>query len=441
MMGDYPMKTRAIMTFGVSALIMGGTMVGCTHDGIASASTRADRAGKLAADNAAKASSALARGNANAAVKLAETAVQAQPRNASYRVLLGGAYLKVGRFDSARQTYADAISLDPANGKAALNLALAQIGAGKWDEARATLDAHKDIIAVSDRGLAMALAGDPNGAVELLVAAARTPQADAKMRQNLALSLALAGQWQQARLVASMDLSPADVDKRIQQWATFARPKSASDQIAALLGVVPVSDPGQPAVLALNAPVSVGVASAAPAADAAPAQAVADVAPVEAAPAPQAEAAPVQVASAAPVVRFAERHEVVQALPVQAAKPIVAAVVRPVPVAPAVIAPQPVVAKGNFFVQLGAYQNPAIARDAWGHAAQRYTAFAGKTPSGVTVNVKGKSFYRLSVGGFARADADSLCTGYRAKGGNCFVRAGAGDQAANWSRGKQVASR
>ena len=84
----------------------------------------------------------------------------------------------------------------------------------------------------------MALAGDPGGAVEVLTAAARSPEADVKTRQNLALALALAGRWPEAKAVAAVDLSPADVDKRMTQWATFARPAGAADQVSALLGVV-----------------------------------------------------------------------------------------------------------------------------------------------------------------------------------------------------------
>ena len=41
-----------------------------------------------------------------------------------------------------------------------------------------------------------------------------------------------------------------------------------------------------------------------------------------------------------------------------------------------------------------------------------------------------------------RSQADALCQHYRAAGGACFVRAGAGDQVASWSRkGVQVAAR
>ena len=192
----------------------------------------------------------------------AEAAVGLRPQVASYRMLLGQSYLKAGRFGSAREAFADAMTLEPGNGKAALNLALAEIATGDWAGARKTLDAHTDIIAVSDRGLAMALAGDPAGAVDVLIAATRSPEADAKTRQNLALSLALAGRWRDARSVVAVDVAPGEVDKRILQWAAFARPTSASDQVAALLGVTPVQDPGQPVALALNAPVAPAVAVA-----------------------------------------------------------------------------------------------------------------------------------------------------------------------------------
>ncbi|MGJ3628208.1 hypothetical protein AB5I41_16950 [Sphingomonas sp. MMS24-JH45] len=133
----------------------------------------------------------------------------------------------------------------------ALNLALAQIATGKWAEARTTLDRHADTVPTADRGLALALAGDPAAAVTLLTAATRTAAADAKTRQNLALAMALSGEWQQARTLIGLDLAPAEADARIVQWAALARPAGASDQVAALLGVTPAADPGQPVALAL----------------------------------------------------------------------------------------------------------------------------------------------------------------------------------------------
>ncbi|MBY0301964.1 SPOR domain-containing protein, partial [Sphingomonas ginsenosidimutans] len=102
----------------------------------------------------------------------------------------------------------------------------------------------------------------------------------------------------------------------------------------------------------------------------------------------------------------------------------------PAPAAAAVRMP----AKGDWFVQLGAYQNAAVAKDGWGRAARRLPVLARLNPNGATATVKGASVYRLSVGGFARTDAVALCRGLRARGGPCFVRGGVGEQIAAWHK-------
>ena len=93
-------------------------------------------------------------------------------------------------------------------------------------------------------------------------------------------------------------------------------------------------------------------------------------------------------------------------------------------------------------VHRGPKASAAVARDAWGRATRRDASFGEHTPSGMNFSTSAGTFYRLSVGGFARADAVSLCSGFRAKGGTCFVRPAAGDQVAAWLRpGGQLASR
>ena len=450
------MKTRAAITLGLSAIALAGTLAGAATQisGMAFASARDEsRAERQAASEAGKAQKALAKGQISVAIMHAEAAVGLRPQVASFRVLLGTSYLKAGRFDSARQSYADAVALEPGNGKAALNLALTQIGTGDWGAARRTLDAHTDTISASDRGLAMALAGDPNGAIELLSAAVRSPDADAKTRQNLALSLALAGRWQEAKTMVAVDVAPQEVDQRIMQWAAFARPKSAYDQVASLLGVTPVLDPGQPVALALNgngpAMAVQTVEPVAPSASQNAAVATVDAAVPEASVA--VAAAPVAVASVATPapafssVVFGPRQEVVQRLPdAMATKTRMAATVgtttrvhmvtQPVSARPA--------AKGNYVVQLGAYESAGVAKDAWGRATRRDASFTAHTPSGMNFSSQGGKFYRLSVGNLARADAVALCSSFKAKGGTCFVRLAAGDQVANWVRpAGQLASR
>lgn len=175
---------------------------------------------------------------------------------------------------------------------------------------------------------------------------------------------------------------------------------------------------------------------------------VADPAPVAVA---AADPAPVPVAAEAgprPAIVFAAPQEVVQPLPVKRAKPVLAAKApeTKAPQTKAVVAivatkadvPAKAPAKGDYYLQLGAYENAAVARDGWRRATARFAGFAGQTPSGMAF----KSFYRLSLGGFSRADAVALCGAYRAKGGNCFVRQGAGDQVASWVKpGRELASR
>ena len=245
-----------------------------------------------------------------------------------------------------------------------------------------------------------------------------------------------------------MDLAPADVTQRILQWSTFSRPKSASDQVATLLGVTPSVDPGLPVALALNGTVRPGVAVAEAPIDTfmpGKVETAAQPAPVAPEPVAVADVAPV----AAPVgpsiagIVFAERKEVVQAIPVSVAVAVVKRGVSPeAKVAKVALSTAPrAVAKGNFYVQVGAFQNAGVAHDAWGRASRRYAAFSGHTPHGMSVTSGGASLYRLSVGGFSRADAVSLCEGYREKGGTCFVRAGAGDQVAMWAKGRELASR
>lgn len=440
------MNVRRILTISVSALVLGAPIVGgpTLIGGLAVASSGVENADlRRAAKEAAAATKALKKGEGQKAVTHAEAAVTLDPRNGEYRKLLGESYLFAGRFVSAAQALNEALSLDPANGRTALNLALAQIATGEWDVARQTLATHSATIPASDRGLAMALAGDPAGAVALLMEIARQPGADAKTRQNLALSLALAGQWPQARAIAALDLSPDQVDGRMMQWASFARPQNAYDQVASLLGVTPIADKGQPERLALAQAMTSAVAAAQVADPVetympgpAPVEAVAAVAAttVDVAAAEVAQGPSITAPSGQQVV-FAPRQEIVQAIPTRAvrAETSVASVGATKPVRVDVSSTQRF-AKGSWYVQLGAYDSIGVARDAWGRMVRRTPQLKSLTPASASVSTKAGAFQRLSVGGLARADADALCREVRGDGGKCFVRPAAGDKPAGWVR-------
>ncbi len=427
---------RTLLSCSVGVLILGG----CTATGPQTARLNAQASPARATTALAEQTRrVLAQRDGDAAVALAERLVAAEPKDAGYRSLLGQSYLQAGRFASARQAFTDALQLDPADGRAALNLALAMIAGGNGAGAQALLDRHAAAIPAADLGLALALAGAPGEGVRLLTAATREPGASVKARQNLALALALSGQWDMARMAASADMAPADVEGRMREWADFAH-ASPADMVSSLLGVKPSVDTGQPIILALNAAPSAAV--------------VQDM--VQALPQPVvAEPAPAAAEPAAARTVFAAQQEVVQPLPVTTARSSPSSLLltrqdgepqRSVqrlaagPVtAPALLRraqERRVVAqrRGDWNVQIGAFGKADGAQKAWDQLTHRFDGLSGYAPQSGTVRLSGEQLYRLSVGGLSRADADQLCQRYRAAGGACFVRRQADDHRAQWAR-------
>ncbi len=431
------MRRRTFWSLGLSALILGGSVMGCTGSDGARLETAGSRTPKQAEREADYAGKALDKHDAAAAVSHAEAAVTLARGSASYRALLGRSYLQAGRLVSARTSFEDAVSLNAHDGRVALNLALTQIALGDWQAARQTLDRYSQAIPAGDLGLAVALSGDPAGGVTILTQAARSQGADAKVRQNLALALALAGQWNAARIVAAADMSPADVDARLEHWAVFAQPTHAADQVAALLNIHPVQDAGQPAALALNQAPSEGVQVAHQ-----------PLPPVTDAPRPVVEQPVanehVQGTTPAPVEfadenrsSFEEQGEVVQPIPARMVRADRTAASRKQASVRLSHISQ-TLETDNWYVQIGAYDSLGVARDAWSRAQRRFAFFRRKTPNGMGFSKNGVDFYRLSVGGFAREEAEATCRQYRAQGGACFVRAHAGDRVASWVSGSAV---
>jgi len=194
----------------------------------------------------------LAKGNTAKAVTLGEAAVANAPQHAALRATLGRAYLRAGRFESAAGMLGDASSLGDGSGRTMLSLALAQIASGEHRAALATLDRGSATLARTELGLALALAGDPERGIAILTDEARAGAADARLRQNLAYAYALDGRWADARLTASFDLPPDQLDARLQQWAQSMQSGGERIRIAALLNVPVIADRGMPSALALD---------------------------------------------------------------------------------------------------------------------------------------------------------------------------------------------
>jgi D-alanyl-D-alanine carboxypeptidase len=357
----------------------------------------------------------------SAGIDFAERAVDKTPKDAGVRALLGSAYFAAGRFASAEAAYKDSLSINASQPQVALKLALVEIAQGKNDEATALLESGRGILDPADYGLALALAGHPAQAVDVLQTVARAEGADARVRQNLALAYAFSGDWINARTVAEQDVPADQIDARIHQWMQLASPAHPSDQVTALIGVTPAaSDPGQPVRLALNPSAAPLQADTVPAAPAQPQVA-------EAVPAPAYEPAPPPVMAQAnpqPAFEtgFVEPPRAKASKPRRASASVVHASLRNVPLRRAT-------GNSSAVVQLGAYGNAQRVAAAWNVAARKFGALKGYTPMSARFDSPKGPVYRLSVKGFASdREARAVCESLRNSGGSCFVRNVAGDR-------------
>ena len=361
------------------------------------------------------------------AIGLAERAVEKTPEDATIRALLGNAYFAGGRFASAEAAYKDSLSILANQPQVVLKLALVQIAQGKNADAVSLLSDKDNLLDPSDYGLALALAGRPADAVSVLESVARAPGADSRVRQNLALAYGLVGDWTEARTVAAQDVPANQLDARIQQWMQLAKPAHASDQVAALTGVVPATiDPGQPVQLALHksdtqqavaapvAPVPV------PAPAFTPLPQVAEVAPPAPPPADVARV-PAQVADATPAPAFTPAPAIAIDEPV---KPQLASLTVKVPPA------RPLLHQGksNTVVQLGAYSSREGVEAAWTKLTKRYPKLRAYAPMTARFDSPKGTVYRLAIKGFSsQHEAVARCSQLKSSGGACFVRNVAGD--------------
>lgn len=416
-----------------------------------------------------KAQTALEDGKVDRAITYAESAVLAEPRNASYRAILGAAYLEAGRFNSAATSFGDALDLGDTDPRTVLSYALAQTAIGNNAAAVDMLNQHANYIPQADLGLALALAGEAERGVYVLVNAVRNGDAGPKARQNLAYTYALAGNWRAARVMAAEDVPADQLDERLSQWAASSRPEDYQVRVAGLLDVAPAYDSGQPRHLALSnfpsqqqmvaeaeaqtpveAPVAIAVAEEPKAANpevttpevvsvaVASPEPVAPVAPVaQPSPAPVAETAP--VAPAAP--RFVS-NAVVQDISAPAAAERAERASRPVsrPSSQRRMA----IASGaaaTHMVQLGSFDSRAVAESKWNEFQSRFPELAGRNSVITEAVVDGRTFFRLAADGFGQNSARGMCDAVKSAGRDCFTYAAATPPAGVVDRSVRVASR
>lgn len=431
------------IALAVSTAIAGLALAGCT-------TTAAPQANS----SFASAQAALGKGQVEKAMMHAEAAVLAEPRNPGYRALLGAAYMEAGRFQSAATSFGDALDLGDENPRTVLSFALAKIAVGEGRAAVSVLDDYANLIDPADLGLALALAGQPERGVHVLINEVRqTNGVTPKLRQNLAYTYALAGNWRAARVMAAEDVPADQLDSRLTEWAAMSAPEMFQQRIAALLDVAPQYDAGQPQRLALGnfpsqemmvaeaaeqAPVE--MMAEAPAAEPAPMMAKADPAPSFA----QAFASPApSVETTASGIRYVS-NPVVQELPVRAERtaPRMAASSQR-RMAPAA-APAPFVSDKSMathLVQLGSYDSKIEATRGWTMLKSKFPQLKDHKLVVTEAVVNGRTFWRVAAEGFGPRSARSLCSTVKSAGRGCFAYAASSPPAGAVKSDVRMASR
>ena len=402
-----------------------------------------------------KAQSALEKGKTSQAIMHAEAAVLADPRNGSYRALLGAAYLEAGRYTAASQSFADALELGDTDARTVLSYALTTTAIGENKKALKELLDWETALDPADAGLALALAGNPKRGVFVLTNALRAGQNTPKVRQNLAYTYALDGNWRAARVMAAEDVPADKLDARLSDWAMKARPEDYMLRVSSLLGIAPVGDNGVPASLALaNFPSTqemVADAKAQMPTDKAPAQVAAApgkpsqaetmsfesmaediavktldpspkrVAAAPVTPAPKPSPSPAPRASSKPAAPAAPRfvsNPVSQTLPASSAQNRAAPAPKP---APKRVASTPAPAGDSHMVQLGSYVSKEEAKRGWTSLKRKFPQLASHDVVITKAEVKGKTYYRVAAAGFGRQGAAQLCSTVKSAGRGCFA--------------------
>lgn len=296
--------------------------------------------------------------------------------------------LASGRFAEAAALNAGLLAENPDNRQAQLGYALAQVGLGQADLAAVRLRALALASDVPDPdvGLALALAGAPQEGVAILQRAATRPEAGPRVRQNLALALALADLWQDARRFVEHDTGQAQATRQLTRWAVLAA-LPPQDRLASFLGVVPVHSPTALAhaepPLVTSASVTQPETMTPPAAMAIEAGAVSAIA--------------LGVTVQEPATTVPTARQVGGETP-----------------------PRPETKSMGWVVQLAAVRHVENLEAGWASLQARHPDLLARYTPEVT---RGPAWSRLSIGGFnGREDALAQCRALRLAGTECFVR-------------------
>ncbi len=317
-------------------------------------------------------------------------AVKADPGNAAAWSDLGVARDLQGNFQGAVQPYQQSILINPGSTGTVVNL-----------------------------GLSLALSGHGAEAVEYLGPLATGQGATPKIREDYAAALVAAGRDDEARQVLAIDLPPDQVQQAMDGFSALI---ANSIQNPAPPPPPPPTQPvlTTPAVSATPEPTAAPVPLVPP-----PAVAPTPVAAPPAAPTP-APAAPPAPVSSNPNAAYTGPSPIPGAISSSTPGPVATPPASPAPAQAAAItasAPVPTSPAGSIAVQLGALNSPSAAQSQWSKVSRAAPAlFQGKSPDIQVAEVKGQTFYRLRVSGFAdTVDAARFCGEVSSAGYACTV--------------------
>jgi Flp pilus assembly protein TadD len=172
------------------------------------------------------------------AVKVITRAANANTEHAGANLEAGRALVEAGRAFEAVRFLEKAEQLNPQDWRtlSAFGVALDQIGEHKLARSKydvALTYSPGSPLVLNNKGLSYALDGDLASAKQTLRAAAAARGADARVRQNLALVLALKGEMSEAERLARSDLPPQVADQNIDYFRALVNQPAYWQEFAA----------------------------------------------------------------------------------------------------------------------------------------------------------------------------------------------------------------
>jgi Flp pilus assembly protein TadD len=189
---------------------------------------------------------ALARGDAAAAIPLAQRALESAPSSEDALLALAQAYLMSGDPAKAELGFRDTLKVNANSTVANTGLGLSLLAQQRVEEARTALrlaaSQKPPVATLSNIAFALALAGAPDDAVKLLDPVALSSGSTPQLRQNLAFALVMANNRARAFEVAGYDLDGVAAARQVSAWSEISR-KPFDQRLTEMAGLRVVDRP------------------------------------------------------------------------------------------------------------------------------------------------------------------------------------------------------